>query len=173
MSVPEEALMGFAQARVAGDARVVHHHRRQAVRGKVMLTKFQIRRLLLIAVVLFLASTLLNALLQRHMVGADTVTRLMGVLKGLILIVCANEVPKRLPPLSRLYCDPARDLVYRRIIGWLAVAAGLGFTLAYALAPLRIAPHVGVGLLMGLLLVVACMMAHAVWTRYSNRRSTS
>jgi hypothetical protein len=78
-----------------------------------------------------------------------------------------------LPPLARLYCDPARDLVYRRIIGWLAVAAGLGFTLAYALAPLRIAPHVGVGILMGFLLVVACMMAHAVWTCYSNRRSTS
>jgi hypothetical protein len=138
-----------------------------------MITKFQIRRLLSIAAVLFLASALLDALLQRQMVSADTVTRLMGVLKGIILIVCANEVPKRLPPLARLYCDPARDLAYRRIIGWLAVAAGLGFTLAYALAPLPIARNVGIGILVALLVVVACMMAYAVWTCNSNRRSTS
>jgi hypothetical protein len=138
-----------------------------------MITKFQIRRLLSIAAVLFLASTLLNALLQRHMVSADTVTRLMGVLKGIILIVCANEVPKRLPPLARLYCDPARDLAYRRLIGWLAAAAGVVFTLAYALAPLPIARNVGICVLVLLLLVVVCMMTCVVWTRFSNRRSTS
>jgi peptidoglycan/LPS O-acetylase OafA/YrhL len=129
--------------------------------------------LLSIVVVVFLASALLNALLQRHMVSADTVTRLMGVLKGIILMVCANEVPKRLPPLARLYCDPGRDLAYRRIIGWLAVAAGLGFTLAYAFAPLPIAHDAGIGIVVVLLLVVACMMAYGVWTCNSNRRSTS
>lgn len=138
-----------------------------------MITKFQIRRLLSIAAVLFLASALLNALLQRHMVGADTVTRLMGVLKGIILIVCANEVPKRLPPLARMVCDPARDLAYRRIIGWLAVAAGLGFTLAYAVAPLPIARIVGICALVLILLVAACMMACVVRTRFISRRSTS
>jgi len=138
-----------------------------------MITKFQIRRLLSIAAVLFLASALLNALLQRHMVGADTVTRLMGVLKGIILMVCANEVPKRLPPLERLYCHPARDLAYRRIIGWLAVAAGLAFTLGYAFAPLPIARNIGIGVLLLVLVVVACMMACVVWTRFSSRRSTS
>jgi quinol-cytochrome oxidoreductase complex cytochrome b subunit len=138
-----------------------------------MITKFQIRRLLSIAVVLFLASALLDALLQRHMVSADTVTRLMGVLKGIILMICANEVPKRLPPLARMYCDPARDLAYRRLIGWLAVAAGVVFTLAYALAPLPIARNVGIGVLVLLLLVVVCMMTCVVWTRFSNRRRTS
>jgi len=138
-----------------------------------MITKFQMRRLLSIAAVLFLASALLNALLQRHMVSAEMVERLMGVLKGIILTVCANEVPKRLPPLARLYCHPARDLAYRRILGWLAVAAGLAFTLAYALAPLPIARNVGICALVLLLLVAACMMACVVWTRYNNRRSTS
>jgi hypothetical protein len=138
-----------------------------------MITKFQIRRLLSIAAVLFLASALLNALLQRHMVSAETVTRLMGVLKGIILMICANEVPKRLPPLARLYCHPARDLAYRRILGWLAVTAGLVFTLAYAFAPLPIARNVGICSLVLLLLVAVCMMSCVVWTRYGNRRSTS
>jgi hypothetical protein len=107
------------------------------------------------------------------MVSAETVERLMGVLKGIILTVCANEVPKRLPPLARLYCHPARDLAYRRIIGWLAVAAGLAFTLAYAFAPLPMARIVGICALVLLLFVAACMMACAVWTRYNNRCSTS
>lgn len=138
-----------------------------------MITKFQIRRLLSIAAVLFLASALLNALLQRHMVGADTVTRLMGVLKGIILMVCANEVPKRLPPLARLYCHPARDLACRRIIGWLGLAAGLAFTLGYAFAPLPMAHKIGMGALLLILVVVACMTAWFLWTRFSNRRSTS
>jgi hypothetical protein len=138
-----------------------------------MITKFQIRRLLSIAAVLFLASALLNALLQRQMVSAETVARLMGMLQGIIVIVCANDVPKRLPPLARLYCDPARDLAYRRFIGWLAVAAGLGFTLAFALAPLPIARNVCIGIGVLFLFVVACMMARVVWMRYSNRRSAS
>ena len=138
-----------------------------------MITKFQIRRLLWIAAVLVLASALLNALLQRHMVSAETVTRLMGVLRGIILIVCANEVPKRLPPLARMYCDPARDLAYRRIIGWLAVTAGFVFTLAFAFAPLPVARNVGLCILVALLLVVVWMMACVVWTRYISRRSTS
>jgi hypothetical protein len=97
----------------------------------------------------------------------------MGVLKGIILMICANEVPKRLPPLARLYCHPARDLAYRRILGWLAVTAGLVFTLAYAFAPLPIARNVGICSLVLLLLVAVCMMSCVVWTRYGNRRSTS
>ena len=138
-----------------------------------MITKFQIRRLLSIAAVLFLASTLLNALLQRHMVSAETVARLMGMLQGIIVVVRANDVPKQLPPLERLYCNPARDLAYRRILGWLAVAAGLGFTLAFALAPLPLARIVGVSIFVLFLLIVACMMARVVWMRFSSRRSTS
>jgi hydrogenase-4 membrane subunit HyfE len=138
-----------------------------------MITKFQIRRLLSVAAIFFLASALLNALLQRQMVSAETAARLMGMLQGIIVIVCANDVPKRLPPLERLYCNPAHDLAYRRFIGWMSVAAGLGFTLAFALAPLPIARHVGICILVLPLLVVACMMARVVWTRYRNRRSAS
>lgn len=138
-----------------------------------MITKFQIRRVLSIAAVLFLASTLLNALLQRQQVSAETVARLMGMLKGIILIVCANDVPKRLPPLARLYCDPAYDLACRRVIGWLMVAAGLGFTLVYALAPLPIAHAVALWILVLPLVVVACMMLRGIWKRYSNRRGAS
>jgi hypothetical protein len=138
-----------------------------------MITKFQIRRLLSVAAILFLASALLKALLQHQMVSAETVARLMGMLQGIIVMVCANDVPKRLPPLERLYCDPAHDLAYRRFIGWMLVAAGFGFTLAFALAPLPIARHIAICVLGLPLLVVACMMAYVVWRRFSNRRSAS
>ncbi|GAA5018647.1 hypothetical protein GCM10025794_06270 [Massilia kyonggiensis] len=107
------------------------------------------------------------------MVSAETVARLMGMLQGIIVMICANDVPKRLPPVERLYCDPAHDLAYRRSIGWMLVVAGFGFTLAFAFAPLPIARHVAIGILALPVFVVVCMMAYVVWRRFSNRRSAS
>jgi len=138
-----------------------------------MMTKHQIRTLAWVGAVLFLTSALMDALLRRHMVDADTVVRVMGVVKGLIIIACANQVPKRLPPLESLYCDPAHDLAYRRILGWLGIATGVVFTLAFVFAPVADLRTIAICVLLPILFVAAGLMARVVWARFFKRRTAS
>jgi hypothetical protein len=130
-----------------------------------MIPNHPIRRALSIAALYLLASVVLQALRQRGFVSAETVMRLMGMLMGLVVIVTANTVPKRLVPLARLSCDPARDQAFRRIGGWALVLGGLGYTLAYALAPIAIASKLAIYLLAPAVVVVAGITARCVWRR--------
>jgi len=138
-----------------------------------MMTKHQIRTLAWVGAVLFLTSALMHALLRRHMVGADTVVRVMGVVQGLIIIACANQVPKRLPPLERLYCNPAHDLAYRRFLGWLGLATGVVFTLAFLFAPIAATRTIAICVLLPVFFVSVAMVARVAWARYFKRRTTS
>jgi hypothetical protein len=36
----------------------------------------------------------------------------MGILMGLVMLVSANAIPRRLVPLARLSCDPAREQTF-------------------------------------------------------------
>ena len=138
-----------------------------------MITKHQIRRLILIVTVLVLASTLLHALLQRQIVGVGTAVRLMGMLEGLIILACANDIPKQLVPLARLHCDPARDQALRRVVGWAMALGGVAYTLAYALAPVAIAPMLAILLLTPSLAVLAYVLVRCARARWRARVSAA
>jgi hypothetical protein len=136
-----------------------------------MILHHQLRRLLLIAAIYLAASVVLNELRQHHVVSAEAAVRLMGMLAGSVVLVCANAVPKRLVPLARLSCAPAREQTLRRVIGWAGVLGGLGYTLAYALAPIAVAGTLAKCLLAPAALVMAAIMARCAWIRRSARRS--
>lgn len=112
-----------------------------------MIVKHQIGRGLTFGAVYLLTSVVVNALRQHDLVGANAAIRLMGILMGLIVLVLANEVPKRLVPLERLRVDPAREQTLRRFAARVMVLGALGYTLAYAFAPIAIAATLALWLL--------------------------
>jgi hypothetical protein len=132
-----------------------------------------IRRSLLIAALYLLTSVVLAALRQHQVVSAETSVRLMGIMMGSVLLVSANAIPKRLVPLARLSCAPAREQTHRRFAAWTMVLGGLGFTLAYALAPIAIASTLAICLLAPAALVVAGITARCAWTRRSVSRGSA
>jgi hypothetical protein len=136
-----------------------------------MIVKHQIRRGLFLGAAYLLAAVAVNELRRRDLVGADATTRLMGILGGLIVLVLANEIPKRLMPLERLHCDPVREQTLRRLAARVMVLGSLGCTLAYAFAPLAIAPTLAVWLLGPPYLVFAGILARCAWVRRRAKRS--
>ena len=128
-----------------------------------MIMNHPIRRALLIAAVYLSAAVVLSELRQHHVVSADTVVRLMGMLMGSVVLLSANVIPKKLIPLERLSCDPGREQTVRRLGGWALVLGGLGYTLAYALAPIAIASTLAICLLAPAVLVVAGIIARCAW----------
>jgi hypothetical protein len=138
-----------------------------------MIMNHPIRRSLFIAAIYLLTAVLLNELRQHHLVSTETVVRLMGMLMGSVVLVSANAIPKRLVPLARLSCDPAREQAFRRLGGWALVLGGLGYTLAYGLAPISIASTLAICLLAPTVLVVAGITARCAWMRRSARRGST
>jgi hypothetical protein len=136
-----------------------------------MILHHPLRRSLLIAAIYLLTAVVLNELRQRQFVSAETVVRLMGMLMGSVVLVSANAIPKRLVPLARLSCAPAREQTLRRFAAWALVLGGLGYTLAFALAPVAIASTLAICLLAPAALVVAGISVRCVWMRRSARRS--
>jgi hypothetical protein len=124
-----------------------------------------IRRSLLMAAVYLLTVVLLNGLRLCHVVSAETVQRLVGMLMGTVAIVTANAIPKRLVPLARLSCAPAREQALRRFGGWVLVLGGMGYTFAVALAPIAIASTLAICLLAPAVVVVAGITARCAWMR--------
>ncbi|HEX8788703.1 MAG TPA: hypothetical protein VF793_21135 [Telluria sp.] len=134
-----------------------------------MIMNQAIRRSLSLAALYLLTAVVLNALRQRDLVSAEAAERLMGVLLGSMVIVSANAIPKRLVPLARLSCDPGREQTLRRFAGRTMVLGGLGFTLAYVLAPIAIASTLAICLLAPAVLVVAGITTRCAWMRRSAR----
>ena len=130
------------------------------------------RRSLLVAAAYLLAAVVLNELRQNHVVSAATTQRLIGMLMGLVVLFSANLIPKRVVPLARLSCDPAREQTLRRIAAWALVLGGLGFTLAYALAPIAVASTLAICLLAPATLVVAGIRARCAWVSRNARQNS-
>jgi hypothetical protein len=128
------------------------------------------RRSLSIAALYLLTAVVLSELRRHQVVSGETVQRLMGVLMGTVAIISANAIPKRLVPLARLSCAPAREQALRRFCGWVMVLGGLGYTLAFALAPIAIASTLAICLLAPAVVVVAAIVARCAWMRRSARR---
>jgi hypothetical protein len=136
-----------------------------------MMLHHPIRRALSVAALYLSTAVALNALRQRDVVGAETAVRLMGVLLGLVVLVSANAIPKRLVPLARLSCDPIREQTLRRFSGWVLALGGLGYTLAYVLAPIAIASRLATCALAPAVLVVAAIATRCAWRHRGARRS--
>lgn len=126
-----------------------------------------IYRALPIAALYLLTSIVLAALRQHQIVSAETSVRLMGMMMGSVVLVTANVIPKRLVPLARLSCAPPREQALRRFAAWTMVLGGLGFTLAYALAPIAIARTLAICLLAPASIVVLGIQARCAWMRRS------
>jgi hypothetical protein len=132
-----------------------------------MIMKHPIHRSLLVAAIYLLAAMVLSELRLHHLVSAEMSERMMGLLMGSVVLVSANAIPKKLVPLERLSCDPAREQTLRRICAWALVLGGLGYTLAYALAPITIASALAIALLAPAVLVVAGVKARCVWKHHN------
>ena len=136
-----------------------------------MIQHHQLRRALLVAALYLSTSMALNALRQHHFIGDEAVARLMGMLLGAVMIVSGNAIPKNLVPLARLSCAPTREQTLRRVGGWALVLGGLGYTLAYAFAPIAIASTLATCLLAPAVLLMAGIMARCAWVRVNARQS--
>ncbi len=79
--------------------------------------------------------------------------RLLGVMAGLVVMYYANAVPKMLKPLATLK-NPARHQALQRFIGWALLLGGLGYALAFLLAPFRYTVPIAIALL-GSSLIIA------------------
>lgn len=134
-----------------------------------MISRQALRRALSIAVLYLLTSMALNVLRQHHAIGDEMAVRLMGMLMGAVVVMSGNAIPKTLVPLARLSCAPSREQTLRRVCGWAAVLGGLGYTLAYALAPMTIAGQLANGILAPAFVVVAGIMARCAWIRSARR----
>jgi hypothetical protein len=86
--------------------------------------------------------------------GPETVARLGGMWIAVPAIVIANALPKKLVPLDRIAGDPAQAQALRRFVARALVLGGVGFMLAYALAPMAVANSMATSLLAIAVIVV-------------------
>lgn len=114
-----------------------------------------IRNALILAGLILAFSFSLNQAVRYDWIAADTMERAQGVMVGLVLVICANLVPKTLEPLSRR-CDSSRKQSLQRFAGWTLVLAGLGYSIAWLVLPVEQARIPAMSIVAaGLLLVLA------------------
>lgn len=113
----------------------------------------------LIVAGLFLTITAAIKLGSPEYIDAGLARRLVGVMMGAIVMLYANSVPKTLTPLAAMRCSPATEQSIRRFTGISLVLGGLGFALAWMVAPLEAANAVAGSLLAIALLAVALRYA--------------
>lgn len=133
-----------------------------------MTSSFHNRRALVFAAGCALLLLLVSAL-GTHYLDAATAVRMNGMLMGALLVGWANTVPKKLVPLDRLSCNPAREQTLRRFAGWAMVLGGMGYLLAFAFAPIAIAGTLAICLLAPAVVAVTGIVARCAWMRRSAR----
>jgi hypothetical protein len=93
-------------------------------------------------------------LLSPNYITPNLATRLLGVLLGAVVVIYANAVPKALSPLIRMRCDPVAEQAMRRFTGWSLALGGLGYAVAWFVAPIGSANTIAVCLLGASVLLV-------------------
>ena len=115
---------------------------------------FPLGRSLLTATLIIAISSALAWLAPAY-VSTELSHRLLGAMLGAVVVVYANAVPKALASYTRLRYSPAAEQAARRFAGWSLVLGGIGYMLAWLLAPIEMANLIaGVLLGVGLLLAV-------------------
>lgn len=93
-------------------------------------------------------------------IGDETGKRVIQVAIGLMVVYFSNLAPKTLEPLSEGR-DPARVQALQRFTGWALVLGGLGYALAWMVAPIEHAAIISMAILGSALLLV---VARCFWT---------
>jgi hypothetical protein len=118
-----------------------------------MSTVFPLGRSILAAAFILGASAAL-AWLAPVYISTELSHRLLGVLLGAVVVCYANTIPKVLAARTRQRCSAAADQAARRFAGWALVLGGLGYALAWLLAPIGMA-----NLIAGAILATALLLA--------------
>jgi len=124
-----------------------------------------IRKSLLLAGALLAVAWLLTLGVKFEMIGIHAKQRFMGVVNGLILVIFANAAPKTLQPLAKMRCDPSQVQTLQRFCGWTLVLAGLGYSVAWLVAPIQHASLVSMSIVAAGLLLVLARLLTAFMTR--------
>ena len=113
----------------------------------------------LLAAALIIGVSAALAWLAPSYISTELSHRLLGALLGAVVVAYSNTIPKVLVARARLRCSPAQDQAARRFAGWSLVLGGVGYALAWLLAPIDMAAMIGGALLATALLLalVRCM----------------
>lgn len=95
-----------------------------------------------------------------HMIGADTSTRGLGVMMGLVLAFIGNFMPKSVPASRGATLAGGRWQSALRIGGWSFTIAGLAYAVVWAFAPLAMANLVSTVLVV---FAMAVTFGYALW----------
>lgn len=124
-------------------------------------SRTSILRALLLAGLLLAGSAALELLWPDHL-DPDLARRLWQVMMGAVVVVYANAAPKALSPLIRMRCDPATEQAVRRFAGWSLTLGGAGYSLAWMIAPMKVADVLSTSLLATALLLALLRGAWAM-----------
>ncbi len=97
-------------------------------------------------------------------IGAETAQRVIQVAIGFMVVYFANLAPKTLEPLVA-GCEPSRIQALQRFCGWTLVLGGLGYSLAWLVAPIEHAAISAIAILGTGVLMVAARYAWTLGTR--------
>jgi hypothetical protein len=116
-----------------------------------MSVAFPLGRSILAAAFILAASATLAWLAPTYL-STEWSHRWLGVLLGSVVVCYSNAIPKALAARSR--CSAAAEQAARRFAGWSLVLGGLGYALAWLLAPIGLA-----NLIAGAILATALLLA--------------
>lgn len=116
---------------------------------------FTLGRSILAAALLMGVSAALSWLAPAY-ISAELAHRLLGAMLGAMVVAYANAIPKAFAARARQRCSPAGEQAARRFAGWALVLGGLGYMLAWLLAPIQLANPIA-GAALGIALLVAVL----------------
>ncbi len=119
----------------------------------------------IVAALLLAAAAAVSWVSPRY-IDAEWHRRLFGVITGCVVLLYANAVPKALVPLARLR-NPVIDQAMRRFAGWALVLGGVGYILAWLIAPIAAAWWVAAALLGTAVVVMIARLAWATRGRFT------
>ena len=128
---------------------------------------FPLGRSVVAAALIIGASATLAWLAPSH-ISTEISHRLLGALLGAVVVFYSNAIPKALVSRARLRCPPAAEQAARRFAGWSLVLGGLGYMLAWLLAPIGMANLIA-GVLLGAALLLAVLRCIGLGTNGSRR----
>ena len=130
----------------------------------------RIRSALLLAGAMLAFTVIVVVADKTGFIGDEISQRAVQVAIGLIVVYCANLAPKTLEPLASS-CDPARVQSLQRFSGWAIVIGGLGYSLAWLIAPIDYAAITSMAILGTSLLLVLARCAWTLKSRGQNQPS--
>lgn len=106
----------------------------------------EIRQSLVIAAAVLGFAAIVSALSPEY-VTEEWVQRLVGAITGALVVFYGNAAAKKLTPLGEMRHDPVAEQSLRRFTAWSITLGGLGYTLAWLVAPWSSASLIAVAVL--------------------------